>query len=134
MSKEVLKSKNDGILNPNIPRYEILKYNLANDNPVKTGRKVGGKDEYVKRITLTSFPNATSKKFQTGITNGKWVRHLVYMNSNNNWHLLPYHSNSSVNAGVIATVSDDASEVTITAGTDRSNLNGMAEIYFTYNS
>lgn len=109
--------------------------NLIDDNTaVKTGRKVNGKDEYVKRITLSGFPNATSKTFSTGITNAKWVRHLVYMNSDDNWHLLPYHSLSSVNAGVNVTVADDASSITVQAGTDRSNLNGVAEIYFTYNN
>ena len=111
--------------------------NIVTDgSPVKTGRKVGGKDEYVKRITLTSFPNATTKTFQTGITNAKWVRHYIYMYipASNVWYLLPYHSLSALNAGVNATVSDDASEINIQAGTDRSSLNGVAEIYFTYNS
>lgn len=109
--------------------------NLVNDNtPVKTGRKVNGKDEYVKRITLIGFPNATSKTFSTGITNATWVRHFVYMNSGDNWHLLPYLSLGALNAGVNVNVRNDASALTIQAGTDRSNLNGMAEIYFTYNN
>lgn len=132
MSNSVLKDKKGNILNPKIPRYECQ---LKNDaSPVRTGRIVNGKDEYVKRITLNQFPNATSKIFPTGITNATWVRHFIYMNSSNNWHLLPYHSLADINAGVIATVTNDATSITIQAGTDRSNLNGVAYIYFTYNS
>ena len=132
MSNSVLKDKSGNILDPKIPRYEC---HLELDGPpVKTGRKVDGKDEYVKRISLNQFPNATSKIFSTGITNATWVRHLVYMNSSNNWHLLPYHSLIDVSAGVSATVKNDASTVTINAGSDRSSLYGIAEIYFTYNS
>ena len=48
--------------------------------------------------------------------------------------LLPYHSLAALNAGIITSAKSDASIVTIEAGTDRSNLSGFAEIYFTYNS
>lgn len=133
----VLKDKLGKILDPLIPRYETLRYDLITDGqPIKTGRKVNGKDEFVKRITLSSFPNATSKTFQTGITNGKWVRHYIYMyvSDSSAWHLLPYHSLSALNAGVNAVVSDDVSTITIQSGTDRRNLSGIAYIYFTYNS
>lgn len=131
----VLKDKNDNILNSKIPRYEMLKYDLTDDaNPVKTGRKVNGKDEYVKRITISSFPNATSVSYSTGITNANLVRSFIYMKTSSSLYLLPYVSPDTTNPSVIGSVRNDASELTIRAGTDRSNLSGFAEIYFTYNS
>ena len=63
MSNSVLKNKDGQILDFKIPGYEIMKYNLeADSNPVRTGRKVNGKDEYVKRLIIPSFPNAQKKK------------------------------------------------------------------------
>lgn len=136
MSNSVLKNKDGQILDFKIPGYEIMKYNLeADSNPVRTGRKVNGKDEYVKRLIIPSFPNAQKKEYSTGITNATLVRHFVYMNNGADYYiLLPYHSLAALNAGIITSAKSDASIVTIEAGTDRSKLSGFAEIYFTYNS
>ncbi len=52
----------------------LLEYNLVTDGPpVKTGRKVDGKDEYVKRLNLGFLPNATQKAYNIGITTSQKI-------------------------------------------------------------
>lgn len=52
---------------------------ITDSEPVKTGRKVDGKDEYVKRITIKPFPNATTELYPTGITNATLVRFFLFI-------------------------------------------------------
>ena len=50
-------------------------YNIiTNGEPVKTGRKVDGKDEYVKRrINFGNLPNASIKEVTTGLDLSKII-------------------------------------------------------------
>lgn len=65
----VLKDKLGNILNPHIPRYDILKYDLKVGSVVKTGEKRDGKDVYKKIIKVPSLPNNTITEYQHGISN-----------------------------------------------------------------
>lgn len=62
---DVLKDKDNKILNPKVPRYEILKLDIKDGVPKKTGRKVNGKDEYLikKQITTPSVNDNFSTIF-----------------------------------------------------------------------
>ena len=60
---DVLKNKDETILNPIIPRYEILKLNIEDGIAKKTGRKVNGKDEYLIKKQITT--PAVSDNFST---------------------------------------------------------------------
>lgn len=64
----VLKDYLGNIINCIIPRYEKLKYNLITDGPaIKTGRKIDGKQEFVKRINFKKLPNASQKNIDLGL-------------------------------------------------------------------
>ncbi len=59
---------------PKLKEIDEIKYNLITDGaPVKTGRKVDGKDEYIKKISLGSLPNATQKEYSIGLTTNQTI-------------------------------------------------------------
>ncbi len=65
---EILKDNNGAILDPKIPRYEKIKYNLVTDGKaVKTGRKIDGRNEWVKRVNIGTLPNSKDKIINAGL-------------------------------------------------------------------
>lgn len=68
MSNSILKDKEGNILNPKIPRYELLKQNIKNNDIKKTGQMVNGKEEYVMFIPLGILPNNSANLIDIGLT------------------------------------------------------------------
>lgn len=124
----VLKDKLGNILNPIIPRYDLLRYNLKDNTGVKTGRKVNGKDEYVMRFTISSLPNNTTTQFQTGIKNATYVMHHPKFFDGIVWIDLPY-----AGTRIVFRVKNDCSYVEVSTDSDRHTLNAIVDIYYTLN-
>ena len=133
----VLKDKLGKILNPKIPRYEILRYDLTDDaNPIKTGRKVNGKDEYAIRCNVGTLPNNTSNNYVLPITMSKINPSKVeFFGTSSDGELIPiprYTGSSYVNYYVTSDVSTDVSTLVIISNSDLSRFTGYFSIYFTY--
>ena len=129
---EVLKNKDETILNPIIPRYEILKLNIEDGIAKKTGRKVNGKDEYLikKQITTPSVSDNFSTIFS--FTDNIAVHEMSNMVfPSNNYTGDQYPNVSTVEflfrngTGVIARVTSTNSWW--------ANRLGIIMLYFTYN-
>jgi hypothetical protein len=106
-------------------------YNLITDgNAVKTGRKVDGKDEYVKRISLDNFPgNNTEKQWPTGIDmTNVIITNLVIMvkSGSGNWYFLPNNDTANCRAQING---DGTVRVTMFQG-NFNGRNGYAEIHY----
>lgn len=132
---EVLKDKNGNILNPKIPRYE---YNLyTNEEPVKTGRKINGKNEYVKRVSIPQLPNNSSLEIGTGLNINEIkvidLKGLAYRSSDNTYIPLPFISMAGINIGLNTKVIDNILNILIETSSDRTNFTGWAEVSFIYN-
>lgn len=133
----VLKDKLGKILNPKIPRYEILKYNLITDgSPVKTGRKVDGKDEYIKRIGIAQFPNNTSLEVNTDLNvneiNVTDIKCLGYKNSDRTNITVPFISMAGTHIGLNTKVINNILYLLIETTIDRTGYTGWAEVSFIY--
>ena len=129
---EVLKNKDETILNPIIPRYEILKLNIEDGIAKKTGRKVNGKDEYLIKKQITT--PAVSDNFSTifSFTDNIAVHEMSNMVfPSNNYTGDQYPNVSTVEflfrngTGVIARVTSTNSWW--------ANRLGIIMLYFTYN-
>ena len=101
---------------------------------VKTGRKIDGQDEYVKRITLDSFPSTNqTKSWDTGITMANAIiTNLVVMakSGTDNWFSLP--NNEVVNSRV--GLHKDGKIYIEMFIENLTGQNGYAEITFYYQS
>lgn len=140
MNHNILKLNNQIVQfdNPN-KRYEELKYNLkTNGNPVKTGRKVDGKDEYIKRIGIAQLPNASALEVNTGLNINEVVvtsiECLAYRSSDKTYIPVPFISMANSNIGLNTKVNSNILYLLIETTIDRSNFSGWAEIKFIYNS
>lgn len=129
---EVLKNKDETILNPIIPRYEILKLNIEDGIAKKTGRKVNGKDEYLIKKQITT--PAVSDNFSTifSFTDNIAVHEMSNMVfPSNNYTGDQYPNVSTIEflfrngTGVIARVTSTNSWW--------ANRLGIIMLYFTYN-
>lgn len=132
---EVLKDKNGNILNPKIPRYE---YNLyTNEEPIKTGRKINGKNEYVKRVSIPQLPNNGSFEVGTGLNINEIkvidLKGLAYRSSDNIYIPLPFISMTGINICLNTKVIDNILNILIETSSDRTNFTGWAEVSFIYN-
>lgn len=132
---EVLKDKDNKILNPKIPRYE---YNLyTNEEPIKTGRKIDGKSEYIKRITIPQLPNASALEVNTGLNiddiNVTNIKCLAYRSSDKTYIPIPFISMANTHIGLNTKVTNNILYLLIETTIDRSNFSGWAEISFVYN-
>ena len=132
---EVLKDKNGNILNPKIPRYE---YNLyTNEEPIKTGRKINGKNEYVKRVSIPQLPNNGSLEIGTGLNINEIkvidLKGLAYRSSDNTYIPLPFISMTGINISLNTKVIDNILNILIETSSDRTNFTGWAEVSFIYN-
>ena len=129
---EVLIDKDEKILNPKIPRYEILKLNIEDGIAKKTGRKVNGKDEYLikKQITTPAVSDnfSTIFSFTDNITVHE-MSNMVFPSNNYNGDQYPNVSTVEFlfrnGTGVIA-------RVTSTNSWWAHRL-GIIMLYFTYN-
>ena len=131
---EVLKDKLGNILNPKIQRYECNLY--TNEEPVKTGRKIDGKDEYVEKISILQLPNASSLEVNTGLNideiNVTYIKCLAYRSSDRTYIPIPFISMANSHIGLNTKVTNDILYLLIETTIDRSNFSAQAEISFTY--
>ena len=103
--------------------------------PAKCGYKIDGKDVYVKRIHISSLPNATTELYDTGIdfANATLVEIKGVTVATNNINIpIPYSNPLILAAGIGANIGAN-SKLEIRAGTNRSGLSADINIYFTYN-
>ncbi len=134
MSNSVLKDKDENILNPKIPRYELLKCNLVtNGNPVKTGQKVNGKDEYVVFISCGNLPNNSAKKVDCDLDfNSISITRQIAgyrKDLNNQVTNIPDNSNSGIIRFYI-----NSEGLFVSTNYNASSWTGYFYVYFTYNS
>lgn len=114
----------------------LIKYDLiVSEAPIKTGRKIDGKDEYVARVNLGSLPNEGSKDVtlpfdSSGITLIR-IDATAYNSATNVWMTLPFPTDTGAGQATILLVNNILRIIT---GSDRSSFTGKADIYFTYNS
>lgn len=134
----VLKDKLGNILNPKIPGYEILKYNLTDGaNPIRTGRKVNGKDEYVIRCNIGVLPNNTTKNYTLPIKMSEIIpsKDLEIYALSSSGELIPmprYTGSSYINYYVTSDTSTNVSTLVIVSNSDLSRFTGYFNMYFTY--
>lgn len=115
----VLKDKDDKILNPQIPRYEKLRYDVVVDTPVETGVKKMGKKEYCSVFHFTNINaiNTYSKPLGFNLAD-KIITSIDVVNlaTNGAWFLpTPTDSNGSESASV-ALRTDNTIKITTKTG------------------
>lgn len=99
----------------------------------KTGRKdIDGKDIYSKSFTVDALPNATDAGFNHGISN---IHRLVKLygaaqnSDKTTYYPLPYVAQENF-VGCIK-LSMNATQISIWAGSDRSNLSAIVTVEYT---
>ena len=109
---------------------------ITNGSPVKTGRKVDGKDEYIKRIGIAQLPNASALEVDTGLNINEIVvtgiECLAYRSSDKTYIPVPFISMVNSNIGLNTKVNSNILYLLIETTIDRSNFSGWAEIRFVY--
>lgn len=113
--------------------------NIVTDgSPVKTGRKIDGKEEWVKRINFGTLPNNSTKDVNTGLNANNItvteIKGLGVRSSDNLKFLLPYISSAGTNIELSGPVTSNNQYIRVVTTTDRTNITAKIEIYFTYNS
>lgn len=113
-----------------------LEYKLVTDgNPVKTGRKIDGKDEYIKRISISQFPNNSGIDVETGLehSNINFTDEVTGLAISSQQILnVPFVSLGGL--GIQVAVQLWKNTITVTTGNDRSSYSGFLDIRFTYKS
>ena len=111
---------------------------ITNGSPVKTGRKIDGKEEWVKRINFGALPNNSTKDVNTGLNANNItvteIKGLGVRSTDNLKFLLPYISSVGINIELSGPVISNNQYVRVVTTTDRTNITAKIEIYFTYNS
>lgn len=117
---------------------EAITTNITTDgNPVKTGRIIDNKEEYVKRIDFGALSNNASKEVSSGLVylDIKIIEiNAVALNDSGSFFILPYIGGFDNNGSIILQLISSNNSIRITTNTDRSNVNGYINIYFTYNN
>lgn len=113
--------------------------NIVTDgSPVKTGRKIDGKEEWVKRINFGALPNNSTKDVNTGLNANNItvteIKGLGVRSTDNLKFLLPYVSSAGINIELSGPVISNNQYVRVVTTTDRTNITAKIEIHFTYNS
>lgn len=81
---------------PKLKEIDEIKYNLVTDGaPVKTGRKVDGKDEYIQKINVGSGPNNGAVSYNYRTDNKIITNYYVLGISNNNEIIYAPNSSAS---------------------------------------
>lgn len=110
-------------------------YNLVTGaSPIKTGRKIDGKEEYVYRINLGSLPNNNTKTYNLPFTIGKCYRveGVAHRSVDGVDFPLPYVNPGAGINFCIGIWTQQNKQLVVNAGTDRSNLTGYVDIFFSY--
>lgn len=109
---------------------------ITNGSPVKTGRKVDGKDEYIKRIGIAQLPNASALEVDTGLNINEIVvtsiECLAYRSSDKSYIPIPFISMANSHIGLNTKVNSNILYLLIETTIDRSDFSGWAEIRFVY--
>lgn len=131
----VLKDRNGNIMDPKIPRYEILKYDLETDGePVKMGTSTDGKADYIKRISTGPLPNNDALQVSTGLNvndvNIKSISALAYRSTDRTYIPLPFISMAGSNIGLNTIVVNNILHILIETTIDRTNFVGYVEIKY----
>lgn len=127
-----------------------LGYNvISNGEPVKTGRKIDGKDEYIKRISVTlgtpSSAGGTTKMWEidSGLSSFKMTMPLLAcidingsIQEANIVRFSAYAEGITLNPTSSHCFIDEGTGIIsfLTAGSDRSGKTFIANIHFTYNN
>jgi hypothetical protein len=107
------------------------KYNLiTNGNPVKTGRKIDNRDEYVKRITCQNLGGSgVSKQYYTGIDMSlHTITDIKLMGVSNSENVFPLPNNDTANSKI--TLLSDGNLQIIFYNDNWSGALAYAEIYY----
>lgn len=133
MSNSVLKDKDSNILNPKIPRYEMLKINNEDGIAKRTGRKIFGKDEYliVKKITTPAVNENFSTVFN--FTNDITIHEMSNMIFPSNDFGGDQYPNVTTVEFLFRNGTGVLSRV-ISQNSWWANRLGIIKFYFTYNS
>lgn len=113
--------------------------NIVTDgSPVKTGRKIDGKEEWMKKINFGTLPNNSTKEVNTGLNVNNItvteIKGLGVRNTDNLKFILPYISSAGTNIELSGPVISNNQYIRVVTTTDRTNITAKIEIYFTYNS
>lgn len=120
-----------------------LHYNLiSNADPIKTGRKVNGKDEYVKRIE-TTLNNSTQigsnrrYEIETGLSNVKFTKpvsgFIKSSDSQLDINMVRFDGSTLSNVSHSAYLNENNCKIIFeTAGYNRDGLTITADLYFIY--
>ena len=113
---------------------EAIKLNIiTNGEPVKTGRKIDGKDEYVKRYS--SAFNGGTANFEHGLTNITFTRQPSgYMINGDSSNFFPFPTlrTTFIEYNVEFYISNGIVQINA-ANADRTEYTAYVELYFTYN-
>lgn len=137
MANNVLKDKDEQILNPVIPRYET--HLEDGESPVKTGRKVNGKDEYVFRRNIGNLPNNSSMEYLLPIQmeNITVTRALEIYATSADYELIPmprYTGSSYINYYISRQSGTNLPILAVITNSNLSRFTCYFNMYFTYNS
>ena len=120
-----------------------LRYNLVpNADPVKTGRKINNKDEYVKRIE-TTLNNSTQigsnrrYEIETGLSNVKFTKpvsgFIKSSDSQLDINMVRFDGSTLSNVSHSAYLNENNCKIIFeTAGYNRDGLTITADLYFIY--
>lgn len=103
-------------------------YNLITDgSPIKTGRKIDGKDEYVVKVNAGSGPNNTNKQIQFNTSNMIITDYYVIGISNNNETI--YAPNSATGNNYF-NIFFSNNEINLSTNQDRSRFTCYVYIFY----
>lgn len=127
-SEPDISAENLNLLQSNVDNAKVDKQNITVGGEFKTGRTIGGKEEYGKRINIGALPNATTKNVRHGLQN---VTFTGYEGITSAGYKLPFTSTSvNYNIQVLAGISD----IVIKTVEDYSTQTGFVILYYTKTS
>lgn len=113
-----------------------LEYNLdTNGNPVKTGRKIDGKEEYIKRVFISQFPNNSAVDVETDLnhSNINFTDEIIGLAISSQQILnVPFISLGGL--GIQVAIQLSRNTITVSTASDRTSYSGFLDIRFTYKS
>jgi hypothetical protein len=129
--------------------YEMVDDIIDNEEPVKTGRVINGKEEYIKRVSVTlgtpsTAGGGTSKSWEinSGLSDFKMTMPLfAFVDVNGTIQEANIVRFTATSSGITLNptsshcfINEDTGIISfITAGSDRTGMTFVANIYFTYN-
>lgn len=122
---------------------DVLSYNLiSNADPIKTGRKINNKDEYVKRIEKvlvnhTVIGGNFRYEIETGLSNVKFTKPISgfvkSLDSQLDINMVRFEGSTLSNVSHSAYLNENNCKIIFeTAGYNRDGLTITADLYFTY--